>query len=294
MIIKFIAGPLIGAVIGYFTNLIAVKMMFHPKKEVKVFGHKLPLTPGAIPKGKSRLAKSVGAAVGNDLITQADIENKLLDDELADKIGDMIVDKLSISVNDLFSGLPDTTEEDADSRKREFSYSIAKYIAEAVSQADISGIIVQKAPDVIKSKINNPMISMFLTNELLQSVLAPVGTEIQSYITENGEEVIAPYIEQKLADSGEKPLTDIIEEFGIDREQLKKTVVSLYKKAVSGCGENLMNWLNLSSIVEDKINDMDVDELEALMMSVMKKEFNTIVNLGALIGFILGLLNIFF
>ncbi|MCI7350886.1 MAG: hypothetical protein MSH60_09065 [Ruminococcus sp.] len=28
-------------------------------------------------------------------------------------------------------------------------------------------------------------------------------------------------------------------------------------------------------------------------MSVMKKEFNTIINLGALIGFVLGLLNIF-
>lgn len=52
MIIKYIAGPVIGAVIGYFTNFIAVKMLFHPKKEIKVFGHKLPFTPGAIPKGK--------------------------------------------------------------------------------------------------------------------------------------------------------------------------------------------------------------------------------------------------
>lgn len=88
MIIKYIAGPVIGAVIGYFTNFIAVKMLFHPKKEIKVFGHKLPFTPGAIPKGKSRLAKSVGDAVGNNLITQADIESRLLSDELADKMFD--------------------------------------------------------------------------------------------------------------------------------------------------------------------------------------------------------------
>ncbi|MDD6279172.1 MAG: DUF445 family protein [Oscillospiraceae bacterium] len=294
MIINYIAGPVIGAAIGYFTNFIAVKMLFHPKKEIKVLGHKLPFTPGAIPKGKLRLAKSVGNAVGNNLITQADIENKLLSDEFSEKIADMITDKLSLSINDFFNGLADMTDEDVDSRKKAVSRSIAKYISEAISQADISGVIIEKAPEIIKSKLNNPMIGMFLTDELLQAVLAPVGAEIQSYIAEHGEEFITPYVEQKLSDSAEEPLADFIVRFGIDRDQLKKLFAALYKQAVSGCADNLMNWLNLSSIVENKINDMDADELETLVMSVMKKELNTIVNLGALIGFILGLLNIFF
>ena len=70
MIVKYIAGPVIGAAIGYLTNFIAVKMLFHPKKEIRLFGHILPFTPGAIPKGKPRLAKSVGNAVGNNLVTQ--------------------------------------------------------------------------------------------------------------------------------------------------------------------------------------------------------------------------------
>ena len=294
MIIKYIAGPVIGAVIGYFTNFIAVKMLFHPKKEIKVFGHKLPFTPGAIPKGKSRLAKSVGDAVGNNLITQADIESRLLSDELADKIADMILDKLSVSINDLFSGSQDMTEEEIESRKKAVSTNIARYIAEAISQVDISGVLVEKTPEIIKAKLNNPMIEMFLTDELLQAVLSPVGAEIQAYIAENGEEFIAPYIEQKLSDSGEMPLADIIEGFGIDRDTLKKAFIALYKKAVSGCAENLMSLLDLSGIVEEKINAMSADELEALVMSVMKKELNTIVNLGALIGFVLGLLNLFF
>ena len=38
---------------------------------------------------------------------------------------------------------------------------------------------------------------------------------------------------------------------------------------------------------------MDVMELENMVLSVMKKELNTIVNLGALIGFVIGILNIF-
>lgn len=294
MILKYIAGPVIGAVIGYFTNFIAVKMLFHPKKEVKLFGHRLPFTPGAIPKGKSRLASSVGEAVGNNLITGADIENKLLSDELAEKIADMLLDKLSISLNDVFRSMPDTTEENIESKKEAVSDRIAKYIAEAISQVDISGIIVEKAPDIIKSKLNNPMIAMFLTDELLQAVLSPVGNEIQSYIAEHGEEFIAPFVKQKLNDSADKPLSDITKGLGLDRDQLRKVIAALYKKAVSSCVGDLMNLLDLKGIVEDKINAMSADELEALVMSVMKKELNTIVNLGALIGFILGLLNIFF
>ena len=187
MIVKYIAGPVIGAAIGYLTNFIAVKMLFHPKKEIRLFGHILPFTPGAIPKGKPRLAKSVGNAVGNNLITQADIENKLLSDELADNVAETILDKLSLSINDLFSGFSDMTEEDIESKKEAFSNSMAKYISEAISQVDISGVIVEKAPDIIKAKLNNTMVGMFLTDELLKAVLSPVGAEIQEYIAQHGE-----------------------------------------------------------------------------------------------------------
>lgn len=294
MLIKYIAGPVIGAVIGYCTNFIAVKMLFHPKKEIKLLGHRLPFTPGAIPKGKSRLAKAVGNAIGNNLITQADIEDKLLSDELAEKIADAIVEQFSLPINSLLAELPDISGEETEGKKELISKTIGRYIAEAVAQVDLSGIIMEKAPGIIREKLNNPMIQMLLTDELLASVLAPVGSDIQAYIAEHGEEFIAPYVSRKMSDMGNNSLAGIAEELSIDRSQLKKAVMALYKKAVSGCAEKLMQWLDLGSIAEDKINAMTADELEELVMSVMKKELNTIVNLGALIGFVLGLLNIFF
>ena len=42
----WILEPFIGAVIGCFTNFIALKMLFRPYQEVKIFGRKLPFTPG--------------------------------------------------------------------------------------------------------------------------------------------------------------------------------------------------------------------------------------------------------
>ena len=78
---KLITTPLIGAVIGYITNWIAVKMLFRPRKEVLLFGKRLPFTPGVIPKGKARLARAVGRAVEQQLLTEEVLREVLLSEE---------------------------------------------------------------------------------------------------------------------------------------------------------------------------------------------------------------------
>ena len=39
---------------------------------------------------------------------------------------------------------------------------------------------------------------------------------------------------------------------------------------------------------------MDILEVEKIILDIMKKELNALVNLGTVIGFILGLLNLIF
>ena len=85
-ILKYIIPPVIGAVIGYFTNYIAVKMLFRPLHPVKIGGKTLPFTPGIIPKGKPRLAKALGKAVGTTLLTENDIKNVLLSESMQNTI----------------------------------------------------------------------------------------------------------------------------------------------------------------------------------------------------------------
>ncbi|MDD6065009.1 MAG: DUF445 family protein, partial [Firmicutes bacterium] len=50
--IQIFAGPAIGAVIGYCTNYVAVKMLFRPLKPIRIGKFTLPFTPGVIPKRK--------------------------------------------------------------------------------------------------------------------------------------------------------------------------------------------------------------------------------------------------
>ena len=51
---------LLCSLIGYCTNYIAIKMLFHPHKAVYVGKHKLPFTPGIIPNSQKRLVGVIG------------------------------------------------------------------------------------------------------------------------------------------------------------------------------------------------------------------------------------------
>ena len=69
-------------------------------------------------------------------------------------------------------------------------------------------------------------------------------------------------------------------------------LISIYEKIILDKISELLKIINISKIVTDKINAMDVLELEKLLLDIMKKELNALVNLGAIIGFILGLFNL--
>ena len=70
--LSIIIPPVIGAIIGYITNWLAVKMLFRPLKPVKIGKFKLPFTPGLIPKSKPRLAKALGSTISTNLLNNED------------------------------------------------------------------------------------------------------------------------------------------------------------------------------------------------------------------------------
>ena len=70
--------PFISAFIGWFTNWIAIKMLFHPKKQVNILGLKFQ---GIFPKGQQQFAEKLGTLVANELIHFDEIAAKLKDPE---------------------------------------------------------------------------------------------------------------------------------------------------------------------------------------------------------------------
>ena len=67
-IVRLAAPVALGGVIGAFTNYIAIKMMFRPYTEKRIFGFAIPFTPGIIPKRQNDLAKAIGRVVSDNLV----------------------------------------------------------------------------------------------------------------------------------------------------------------------------------------------------------------------------------
>lgn len=93
---NFIIPIVVGSVIGYFTNWLAIKMLFRPYYEKRIFGMKVPFTPGLIPKERERIAKNVGEAVGNHLLSKEVIQSKILSDETETSLRKMYYRKLEV------------------------------------------------------------------------------------------------------------------------------------------------------------------------------------------------------
>lgn len=75
MLIYFLI-PLISAFIGWVTNLVAVKMLFHPRKPVRILFFTLQ---GIFPKRQTQFAEKLGKLVADELLSFDDISEKLSD-----------------------------------------------------------------------------------------------------------------------------------------------------------------------------------------------------------------------
>ena len=83
-ILLYISPPILGGLIGYYTNDIAIKMLFRPYKAVYIFGRKVPFTPGLIPSNQERLGQNIANAIMKSLLTPEEMQNlarKLLQPE---------------------------------------------------------------------------------------------------------------------------------------------------------------------------------------------------------------------
>ena len=78
---NYIIPVIVGGVIGYITNWIAIKMLFRPHYEKRIFNIPIPFTPGLIPKERNRIAKSIGEAVGEYLLSPEVVVDALFKNE---------------------------------------------------------------------------------------------------------------------------------------------------------------------------------------------------------------------
>ncbi len=73
---KYILGPLLCSFIGWSTNYLAIKMLFHPRKPKRILGWTLQ---GLFPKRQAELADLLGDIVERELVNHEDIRRVIQD-----------------------------------------------------------------------------------------------------------------------------------------------------------------------------------------------------------------------
>lgn len=114
-ILPYVLPPLLGAVIGYVTNYIAIRMLFRPLRAWRIFGMRVPLTPGIIPSKRHELAQKMGEMVGSHLLTAEDVgqalEKEAFRRELRQAVADKLGDFLDRELGSVASLVPDKFRE---------------------------------------------------------------------------------------------------------------------------------------------------------------------------------------
>ena len=98
--------PFISALIGWFTNIIAIKSLFRPLKPINFLGLKIQ---GLFPKKQKKIAKTLGEVVEEYFLSHNDIskvfENEHTLNELKKEIAPLIYDKILNKIPTLFRGV---------------------------------------------------------------------------------------------------------------------------------------------------------------------------------------------
>jgi uncharacterized membrane protein YheB (UPF0754 family) len=294
-ILGVMSGPVIGSIIGYGTNYIAVKMLFRPLKPVKIGNYTLPFTPGIFPKRKTQLAKALGNAVGNNLLTTEDMERMFLSEEMKAKVLNEINESMysgddSHTIKSILS--QHVSQESYEGLKTKLEDIICEKVMVGFSKIDVGTIIANEGGSVIREKTKGTMLAMFVNDDLINSMALPIGQQVEAYAREHGAEMIKPVVREGIINVENEPSQKLMEKAGIEEGYIREITEKIYTGFVQKKIGEMIKGFDIAGIVEKKVNDMDVMEIETLVLSVMKNELNAVVNLGAIIGFVIGLLNI--
>lgn len=319
---SYIIAPLLGGVIGYITNDIAIRMLFRPHKAKYVFGIHIPFTPGIIPKEKGRIAEAVGGVISENLMNKEVLERYLLSEDMIGKIRSAAEEFIATQQRNnetvaQFLGHY-LSKEEIDTISQNINRSITKQTYEKLADSSVGEKVARIAIDHVAQK---------LTIDGAQELLAGLGgalhglggmaaglfggnivakflgllrepaehflaNNINTMLKSNGEEIVSNMIGGEVDNFLNKPVCKLLEGHEEQLNQAVNTVESIYRNVITDHLPKILDSIDISKIVRERINEMDVNETEKLIFQVMDKELKAIVWLGALLGLVMGSINI--
>ena len=319
----YIIAPLIGGVIGYITNDIAIRMLFRPHKAKYLFGIHIPFTPGIIPKEKGRIAEAIGGVISENLMNKEVFEKYLLSEEMVGKVRTAVEEIIALqqknteTVSQLLGHYLSKAE--IESIANNVNLSITKQTYEKLADSSVGEKVAHIAIDHVAQKLTidgaqellsglggalgglggmaaglfgGTIVAKFL-GMLREPAEHFLANNINTMLRNNGEEIVSNMIDGEVDNFLNKPVCQLLEGHEEQLAQAVNTIESIYRSVITDHLPKILDSIDISKIVRERINEMDVNETEKLIFQVMDKELKAIVWLGALLGLVMGSINIF-
>lgn len=321
---SYIIAPLLGGVIGYITNDIAIRMLFRPHKAKYIMGVHIPFTPGIIPKEKRRIADAIGGVISENLMNQEVLERYLLSDEMIGKVRSSVEEFIETQKHNKetvkeFLGHY-LSDDEISTISQNVNESITKQTYTKLSDTSVGEKVAHIAIDYVAEKLSidgaqellaglggamrglggmaaglfgGNIVAKFL-GMLREPAEHFLANNINSMLKYNGEEIVSNMVGGEVEGFLNKSVCQMLEGHEDQLKQVVITIESIYRTIINDHLPKILESIDISKIVRERINEMDVNETEKLIFQVVDKELKAIVWLGALLGFVMGCINLLF
>ena len=304
------------------TNDIAIRMLFRPHKAKYVFGIHIPFTPGIIPKEKGRIAEVVGGVISENLMNKEVLEKYLLSEDMIEKVRSAVEEFIATQQRNNETVVQFLehylSKEEIDTIAQNINRSITKQTYEKLADSSVGEKVAHIAIDHVAQKltidgaqellsgiggalggIGGMAAGLFGGNivaKFLSMLREPaehfLAKNINTMLRDNGEEIVSNMIGGEVDAFFNKPVSKLLEGHEEQLAQAVNTIESIYRSIITEHLPKILQSIDISKIVRERINEMDVNETEKLIFQVMDKELKAIVWLGALLGLVMGSINI--
>ena len=261
----------IGGLVGFSTNWVAIKMLFHPR--VRVFG-----VQGVVPSRRLELARSVGETLEEHLISGDRMHKLLVGSGAIDEAMDRLAKNLPQLLND-----PDTSE------------LVAREVGSTIQETMGDVIVGAKAKLKEKARSN---FSAIVGGGTAAASLGPLAGVMAAGAIKSGmldsivEKLIDNMAEEMRKDGGiDGAARGIVEALPARAEQIlaDEALRAKLSEVFSSMAEDLVNAIDVAGLIEKELLARDEGELEALIDRVAANELSFIQVAGGGLGMIAGL-----
>lgn len=299
MIPRAIIAPLVGGVIGYITNDLAIRMLFRPRKAVYVGKFHVPFTPGLIPSQQGRIAQSIGGVISSQLLNEDTLRQTLLSEGTVGILRAKVRTALRVlskddrSVSDLLRQPPirEKVNMSVDEIQEKLTVALTARIIDAKLGYAVVDSAVGNSMDFITQ---NKLFAKLVDEKAQEGIRSMLAEKVNDIISDKAPDISKAIVERFRAELMEARLCDLYAKHQDKEDTFVDSAAELYTTVLGDNIGKLLEAINIERIVVEKINSLDAAQLETMIFDIMKRELKAIVYLGALLGFIMGFVNLLF